>query len=178
MKRIVRLVCATAMLTMGLSAFAQPDTQPTEAQKTFGKLKTLEGTWHATITTEPKMPDMEGGTTTVTIRVTSMGNAMVHEMQSPEHKDHPVTMFYLDDGKLLLTHYCDAGNRPRMAAKASADGKRVDFEFVDISGSTQYGHMEHAAFTFVDADHHQEEWTFLMPGDKPVKAHFELERVK
>ena len=92
--------------------------------------------------------------------------------------DRPVTMFYLDNGKLLLTHYCDAGNRPRMVARSSADGKKVEFDFVDLSGGNQYGHMYHAVFTSVDANHHSEDWTYMMPGDKPMHAHMDLARTK
>jgi len=33
-------------------------------------------------------------------------------------------------------------------------------------------------FTLVDADHHIEDWTYMMPGDKPVHAHFDLHRSK
>ena len=51
------------------------------------------------------------------------------------------------------------------------------FEFLDVSGSTQYGHMHEAAFTAIDANHHSEDWTF-MNGDKPIHAHFDLERAK
>ena len=118
------------------------------------------------------------------MRQTSRGNALVHEMTDPAHPDdpahydHPLTMFYLDGDQLTLTHYCDAGNRPRMTARASSDGKTVEFDFVDVSGSTQYGHMHHALFTIVDANHHIEEWTYMMPGDKPVHARVELARVQ
>jgi hypothetical protein len=41
-----------------------------------------------------------------------------------------------------------------------------------------YGHMQHAKFTIVDANHHVEEWTFLMPGDKPMHARMELTKAK
>jgi hypothetical protein len=95
----------------------------------------------------------------------------------PTKYDHPVTMFYLEDGKLLLTHFCDAGNRPRMTAKISEDGKKIEFDFLDVSGSTQYGHMQHAAFTIIDADHHTEEWTFKLPGDKTMGGRMDLHRV-
>jgi hypothetical protein len=37
--------------------------------------------------------------------------------------------------------------------------------------------MHRAVFTFIDANHHTEDWTFMMPGDKPVRAHFDLQRV-
>ena len=81
----------------------------------------------------------------VSMRVTSRGNALVHELQEAgtpldaTKYDHPVTMLYVDGDQLTLVHYCDAGNRPRMTGKMSPDGKTVEFEFVDISGSTQYG---------------------------------------
>ena len=77
----------------------------------------------------------------------------------------------------MLTHYCDAGNRPRMVAKALPDGKTVDFEFLDIVGSTEYGHMHGSIFTVGDANHHTEDWTF-MQGEKPVRVHLALQRVQ
>ena len=118
----------------------------------------------------------------VSLRVTSRGNALVHEMQEsgtpldPKKYDHPVTMMYMDNGQLTLVHYCDAGNRPRMTAKASPDGKTVEFEFRDLSGGNEYGHMYHAVFTIIDANHHREDWTYMTPGDKPMHAHMDLQR--
>ena len=79
-----------------------------------------------------------------------MGNALVHEMSVSGSPDHPVTMFYVDGDRLLLTHYCDAGNRPRMVGKVSPDGKTLEFDFLDFSGGNQQGHMHHAVFTFID----------------------------
>ena len=96
----------------------------------------------------------------------------------PTKYDHPVTMFYVDNDRLTLVHYCDAGNRPRMAGKLSTDGKQLDFAFLDLSGGNDYGHMEHTVFTAIDENHHTEDWTFMMPGDKPMHAHMELTRAK
>jgi hypothetical protein len=116
----------------------------------------------------------------LSLRVTSRGNALVHEMQEAGKPldatkyDHPVTMFYVDGDRLTLIHYCDAGNRPHMVGKLSPDGKKVEFEFVDLSGGNEYGHMYHAVFTLVDANHHIEDWTYMMPGDKPMHAHMDL----
>jgi hypothetical protein len=155
-----------------------------DAQKSFDKLKTLSGSWEGHVTTVPQKAEMEGALLQLSLRVTSRGNALVHEMREagkpddPNRYDHPVTMLYLDSDRLYLTHYCDAGNRPRMVATTSPDGKIVQFDFVDVAGSTEYGHMHHAVFTFVDANHHTEDWTYMEPGDKPVHAHFDLQRTK
>jgi hypothetical protein len=37
--------------------------------------------------------------------------------------------------------------------------------------------MHHAVFTVIDSNHHTEDWTYMLPGDKPVHAHFDLQRV-
>jgi hypothetical protein len=186
--KFLRLVLSVVVLMMlSTVVFGQADAQKpqSDAQKAFDKLKTLAGPWEGRVTTFPPQPEMgDGALTQVTMRVTSRGNALVHEMKEagtaddPARYDHPVTMFYLDNDRLLLTHYCDAGNRPRMVARTSPDGKTVEFDFLDVAGGTQYGHMHHAVFTVIDANHHTEDWTYMMPGDKPVQAHFELTRTK
>jgi hypothetical protein len=165
---------------------ASEKAQPTEAQRIFAQMKTLAGSWEGPVTVNPLLPGMDGQPIKplhLTMRVTSRGNAIVHEFQEantpldPARYDHPVTMLYLEADQLNLVHYCDAGNRPRMTGKISADGKSVEFEFADLSGGNKQGHMHHAVFTFVDANHHIEDWTYMLPGDKPVHAHFDLRRV-
>src|SRR5262250_406854 len=155
----LRFMLSVVLISLPPVAFAQ-SVAPTDAQKAFTQLKTLAGTWRASVTTDPPQHHMGDGTMTeVSLRVTSRGNAMVHEMHEvgkpddPARYDHPVTMLYLDADRLLLTHYCDAGNRPRMVARTSQDGKTLEFDFVDVSGSTGYGHMHHAVFTTIDANH-------------------------
>lgn len=160
----------------------KPQAQKSEAQKSFDILKSLAGQWEGPVTLEPAFKNTETATLDVTMRVTSRGNAIVHELQGAGEPldytkyDHPVTMLYIDNDRLNLIHYCDAGNRPRMVARPSADGKTVEFDFVDLSGANQYGHMHHAVFTFVDANHHVEDWIYMLPGDKPMHAHMEMTR--
>jgi hypothetical protein len=176
MKTMKSLCFMLSVILMSLStvAFAQSD-----AQKSFDQLKTLAGSWEAVVKTDPPTPEADGKHVQVTLRVTSLGNALMHEMKVEGRPDDPITMLYLDNDHLTLTHYCDAGNRPRMVAKASTDGKTMEFEFVDVAGSTQYGHMHHVVFTVIDANHHSEDWTFMSPaGDKGVRAHFDLQRAK
>ncbi len=178
-----RFVLPVALMLLSPLTFGQSDShmapnkpEPTDAQKAFEKLKMLAGSWVGQLTTSPQEPSVEGKFAQFSLRVTSLGNAFVHEMSISSRPDHPVTMFYVDGDRLFLTHYCDAGNRPRMTGKISPDGKTLEFDFVDLSGSNQYGHMHHAVFTFIDADHHLEDWTWMGPGDKPTRAHFDLQR--
>lgn len=192
----LRLIPSVALLALSTIAVAQSDMKSemnaqtkseikSDAQQSFDTLKTLSGSWKGPTTTIPRQAEMgDGSVTQVSLRVTSRGNALVHEMtgegtpDDPTRYDHPVTMYYVDGDRLLLTHYCDAGNRPRMTGKMSPDGKTIEFDFLDVAGSTQYGHMQHAVFTILDANHHTEDWTYMLPGDKPVRAHLDLQRTK
>lgn len=178
----LRVLLPLVLLSLSSAALAQSD-----AEKSFTSLKTLAGEWEGQVTVVPPMPGMSTDGKAdlhVSLKVTSRGHAIVHELQEagtpldPAKYDHPVTMLYLDGDKLNLIHYCDAGNRPHMIARRSADGKTVEFDFADMSGGNEHGHMYHSIFTFVDDDHHVEDWTYMLPGDKPIHAHFDLHRVK
>jgi hypothetical protein len=184
----LRIMLSVVLISLStVMAYAQSDAQkssvaavPPEAQKSFATMKSLAGEWEGPVTVA-EMPEMSGGKPMhATMRVTSRGNTLVHEFQEAgtpldaTKYDHPVTMLYVDEGQLTLVHYCDAGNRPRMTGKMSPDGKKVEFELKDISGSTEH-HMHHSVFTIIDANHHTEDWTFMMK-DKPIHAHFDLHR--
>jgi hypothetical protein len=157
---------------LSVHAFAQSD-----AQKSFDKLKTLSGVWEGKVTTDMKVAEpLENMPMHLVLRTTSRGNALMHEMTSATSPDDPITMFYLDEDRILLTHYCDAGNRPRMEGKLSPDGTTLEFTFIDVAGSNLHQHMHHARFTFIDANHHTEDWTFMM-GDMAVHAHLDLHRI-
>src|SRR6266704_2728165 len=166
--KFIRLPLMLLLLSTG--AFAQSD-----AQKTFDQLKALSGVWEGKVTTDmPVAASIQNSLMHVTLRTTSRGNALLHEMTS-SGPDDPITMFYLDEGRLLLTHYCDAGNRPRMEGKLSPDGKTLEFNFLDVAGSNLRQHMHHAKFMFIEANHHTEDWTFML-GDKEVHGRLDLHR--
>jgi hypothetical protein len=158
----LRLVASLALLLTTIAAFAQSD-----AQKTFDSLKTLNGTWEAKVNNKPVK---------VVFRTISGGSAVMSEIVGEENM---VTMFHMDNDRVLATHYCTAGNQPRMQASLSPDGKTISFTFVDGTNivGPKAGHMEHLVITMPDANHHTEDWTFAQDG-KEMKEHFELARVK
>jgi hypothetical protein len=86
-------------------------------------------------------------------------------------------MIHMDGDRLLLTHYCAAGDQPRMQATVSPDGKSISFDFVDATKLTspETPHMRSLIFTFVDANHHIEEWHFQTPG-KEIVERFDLQK--
>src|SRR5215475_4860329 len=167
----IRMTLPLIVMFLSVPAYSQSD-----AQKSFEKLKTLSGAWEGKVTTDMKAAALEETPMYIVLRTTSRGNALMHEMTSAGSPDDPITMFYLDENRVLLTHYCDAGNRPRMEGKLSPDGKILEFTLLDVAGSNLHEHMHHAKFTFIDADHHMEDWTFMI-GDMAVHAHVDLHRI-
>src|SRR5882672_8414755 len=153
----LRYMLPIVLMSLSVMAFAQSDAHKmdtpktpapkSEAQISFDTLKSLAGEWEGQVKTDmPIGGNLENTPMHLTMRVTSRGNVLVHEFQEANTPldaskyDHPVTMLYLDNDRLNLVHYCDAGNRPRMTGKMSPDGKSIEFEFADVSGPTQYGH--------------------------------------
>src|SRR5215472_6730230 len=162
------------------ATFAQSDAHEandkvatSETERSFDQLKTLAGNWRGSVTTSPPNPEIEGPIQ-VRMSVASRGNVLVHEI-APGGVPEP-TMIYLEDDHLTLVHYCEAGNRPRMVARKSPDQKTMEFDFVDISGSTTPAYLHHFVFTIINADHHTEDWTFMLPGGRLLHAHFDLKR--
>ena len=157
----------TAVLILsGLSAFAQ-----SEPEKTFATIKSLAGDWEG--------KNSMGNAVHVSYRTTAGGSAVLSEIQSQMQgrSEDMITMIHLDRDRLLLTHYCAAGNQPRMQASVSPDGKTITFDFIDATNlaSPDAGHMQRVIFTIRDANHHSEDWHFLDHG-KEIVERFDLER--
>ncbi|MGD0213588.1 MAG: hypothetical protein ABSB87_10175 [Terriglobales bacterium] len=164
--KLGKFVVAIAALIIMLSAsivMAESD-----ANKSFDLLKRMEGNWAG--------KNQQGETVHVSFRLTAGGSALMSEIQGRGREDM-ITMFHMDGDRLLMTHYCGAGNQPRMKVIAS-DAQSVSFEFFDGTNiGPGDGHMQHVTFTQPDSNHHMEEWVFLDHG-KEMKAIFTLERVK
>jgi hypothetical protein len=84
----LRFMLSVVLMSLSTVAFAQSDAQkssvapaPSEAQKSFATMKSLAGEWEGPVTV-PEMPEMSGGKPMhLSLRVTSRGNALVHEFQ-------------------------------------------------------------------------------------------------
>jgi hypothetical protein len=152
------------LLLLTTTAFAESG-----AEAGFNKLKSLEGNWSGKTS--------EGQPVQITYRSTSGGSALLGEIQA---KEDMISMFHMDGDRLLMTHYCGAGNQPRMAATASPDGKTITFTFVDATNliSSQPGHMERMVVTMIDANHYTEEWDFATSSGPKMHELFDMQRTK
>src|SRR3984957_9270446 len=108
-----RIAISVVFILIAAAAFAaDAAATQSDAQKSFAQLKTLAGEWEGPVTV-PDAPEMSGSKMHLSLRVTSRGNALVHEFQEAgtpldaTKYDHPVTMLYVDGDQLTLIHYCD-----------------------------------------------------------------------
>ncbi len=160
----LRLAFSLFLLLTASAALAQ-----SSAQKSFDQIKSLTGSWEG--------KSAQGKPVRVTFRDTAGGSAVMSEIQG-HGPENMISMFHLDGpNHLLLTHYCGAGNQPRMTASTSPDGKTITFDFLDATNlaTPDAGHMQRVAFTILDPNHHTEDWTFADHG-KEMKELFDLRR--
>src|SRR5579862_770130 len=76
----------------------------TSTKDAFEKMKSLVGTWE-----QPS-----GGHTFRTVyRLTGADSALM-ETLGPNTPEEMVSMYHMDDDRLLLTHYCAAHNQPTL----------------------------------------------------------------
>jgi hypothetical protein len=160
----LRIVLSLLLLLTATAALAQ-----TAFQKSFDQLKSLTGSW------EGKTSD--GKPVQVSFEDVAGGSALMSEIHG-HGPENMVSMFHLDGpNRLLMTHYCGAGNQPRMTASTSPDGNTITFDFLDATNlaTPDAGHMQRVVITILDANHHTEDWTFADHG-KEMKEFFDLQR--
>lgn len=158
---------AVHVLVAAVFALAAAGSAQTEAQKAFAAIKNMPGTWEGR--------SSDGQSIRVDFKVTAGGSAVMSEILG--HEDM-ISMFNLDGpNRLLMTHYCAAGNQPRMQASVSPDGKRITFTFVDATNlaTPDVAHMQSMILTLLDDNHHTEEWTFADHGQEHTVV-FDLRR--
>lgn len=147
-------------LSFSLSLFALPGLAANDASTGFASLKSLAGQWEA--------KDEKGNPAITTFKLVSGGSAVMEEMPH----DSMVTMYHMDNERLLMTHYCSAMNQPRMQAEISPDGKTIVFNFVDATNVAKPtdGHMHKMTLTILDQNHFSEKWVFSGGGKEDTKT--------
>jgi hypothetical protein len=128
---------AATVIVFSLAAFTLTACQATptrvhasssQDKAMLGRIAGLAGEWQTSTT--------EGEADVGAVFTVSSGGSVVREVMFPG-QDHEMTnMYHMDGGKLVVTHYCAAGNQPRMvatAARETDEGVVYDFEFDRVS---------------------------------------------
>lgn len=171
MKTRLFLITALFAASIALPAADLKPGQSTDASAAFARLKTLVGHWEA---------NTSSGKVHLSYELVS-GDTALLERESSETMPSMVTVYYVDGGRLLLTHYCMAGNQPRMQAKVfKADTGELDFQFLDATNlaSPSAGHMHNATIRLVDANHLASEWQFYENGKQKFSERAQYTRVQ
>jgi outer membrane lipoprotein-sorting protein len=166
-------ILAAGAIWLGLAGTVAQATNKTDtsAAAAFNKLKTLAGTWQST---------SKNGKVTTSYEVISNGTALVEHLNTPG-EGNMLTVFHLDGDRLVLTHYCTAGNQPHMQAETyDPASSKIVFNF-DGGGSlsdASVGHMHNVAFKFTSADAFSADWTFQENGKPKFTENIAYHRVK
>lgn len=165
---------AAAYLASPLLAAGTVDaaSAPTPASAAFERLKELQGTWIGR--------SSEGHQETMTLRLIANGTVLAEDTSEKGAESRMATMIQLDGGRLLLTHYCEAGNTPRLVASGFEDGGRtITFTFLDGVNlpSRDRGHMDKVVMRLEDADHLSSRWTWYENGQDRWLEDIRLSRI-
>src|SRR5438874_103773 len=157
MNRNMRMIASLAVVA--LFVFASQARAGNDGHAAFERLKSFAGHWEGTGPDAAKL--------TADIEVTSGGNAVLERFQVLEDGKpmSMITMYYVDGDTLKLTHFCDAGNQPTMAAQYDSASGTITFDFVSGTNLKPNDmHMHHAVFALADANHLNETWTMDKDG--------------
>ena len=174
--KFLRLTLSVALISFSTVAFAQSG-----SQKSFDSLKALAGPWQGHVTTTPPKAGMgDMANVQVTLRVTSRGNALVHEMKAA---GTPTTRRVMTIRSPCCTWTAIACSSHTIAMPATgrawlpllrptARKWNSIFSISRVARRTDTWIMRSSPS--IDANHHTEDWTYIMPGDKPIHAHMDL----
>jgi hypothetical protein len=164
---MTRTLLGTAVSLLLLSSVARIEAQEmhpaARSTPAFDQLKSLAGEWEG--------KSSSGEPIKVIYKVVSSGS-VVMEQSEPAKEHEMITMYSLDGDRIVVTHYCSAGNQPTMQTRPSpaANGK-YDFTFVRVTGTKtpDEGHMSSLSLSMPDKNHLNQTWTFDNHGQSMVE---------
>lgn len=108
----------------------------------FERLKSLAGQWMG------HRPD--GRPVGVAYRLSAAGSVLVETWDLGPGVES-LTVYHLDSGELMATHFCPQGNQPRLRMR-QATGGRLDFAFQDACGVEPGQWLQHDFWIEIGAD--------------------------
>ena len=166
---MTRRTWIAGLMVLTLATASRGDEAAAKAAPTnpgLEKLKKLAGTWVEA--------DKDGKPTDKVVSVVKVtaGGSAVQETLFPGQPMEMVSVYHLDQGELVMTHYCVLGNQPRMKADPKSPPNQIKWVFTGGTNldPTKDAHMHGGTLTFIDDDHIEfagEAWE----GGKPSTEH-------
>jgi len=172
--RLHKVIAVASLLFAGSVVTAGPAKTPAEskvdAAAAFSRLKSLAGEWNV---------ESARGKARSRFELIAGGSVLLERFSEPGGGEM-LTAYHLDGDKLVLTHYCMAGNEPHMVAeKFDAASGELNFAFAggaNIGSDT--GHMHDAAFRLASNDRFDAKWNFVEIGKVKFSEDIHYTRVK
>jgi hypothetical protein len=178
------ILLALPVLLLASAGFAEG----LDAGEAFEQLKTMAGTWHGTATGEgatgegaPAEAEAKAAGEVLHRFEVSAANTVVMETMNPGTPHEMINMYHLDGEDLVLTHYCAAGNQPRMRLdRENSTAKKYIFDF---DGGTNLDpavdqHIHSAAIEWEDSGGLVSGWTSHSGGKEMATMSFRLTRAE
>jgi Tfp pilus assembly protein PilW len=156
--KLAAFLALGAVTIIGFGAYASAKNEKAKPLPGFAQLIPLVGEWEGT--------SGSGASVKLTYTLVSNGSALMERMQ-PSNEPEMITMYSADGDRIIVTHYCSAGNQPQMQSAAiTGPTQKFDFTLVRVTGmkSPSEGHMVRLVLMMADKDHLTQEWTFLGNG--------------
>jgi len=148
----VRLALLLAALLITPAFAKEPAKEPMpkiNVPPAFERLKGLVGAWEGAAKGHEAMA--------TSFELVANGSALVERL-CPMPGEVLVNVYHPDGDAVVMTHYCGAGNQPRMRCKK--DGTNLEFSFEGITNwKDGEARMSGVTVALVDADHMNETWT-------------------
>lgn len=170
---LVALSCQNTLVVGTSDATALRDTtveaDPAIREPMLEAVRSLEGRW---------ISETPWGDSEHTFTVTSAGT-VVRELMAPGQEHEMTNMYHLDGNSLVMTHYCGAGNQPRMRATELVDGTLVfgSDSVTDLKDPDEH-YMGAMILKFVSEDVVEQHWQSIDGGVASEMGVFTLRRAE
>lgn len=165
------IVLAAAVALAATQIGHAASTSNAEATAAFTQLKTLVGDWEA---------DLGSQKARLSYELVAGGSALV-ERETADQRPTMLTLYHRDGDRLVLTHYCMAGNQPHMQARPydpTTHTLAFDFDGASNLVSADAGHMHSTTIHFLDNGHIETEWLFYENGKPTLNERARYARIK
>jgi hypothetical protein len=149
-----------AVLAVGLALLGGGSARAEDAPAVFARLRTgLAGSWKLATATSPRQEAFR-----ISFKEISRGSALVETFGDPAG-NVTETIYHLDGGHLLATHYCAQGNQPRLRLVKDDPKAGVEFAFHDATNlaSEKASHLVRMRIR-LDGDRLEKDEVYLTDG--------------